>query len=289
MKTKIIKLDDIVIDAGTQQRERINPEVVAEYAEEMKCGIKFPAITIFFNGAQHFLVDGFHRYWAYKEIKETNIEADVHEGNNDDAIIYSCGVNTNHGLRLSNADKRNAVTTLINHPKTSSWSDNKIAKHCKVTQPFVSKIRKEVITVITPKEDAVNKNESGNVSKNSLKPALNLETEEKLSTGAEEEFDENEFKSLQLSGSINALNEENDELKAENQSLRDALAINQIPNEIELKSAELIISDLRKQVAALEAEIASTRATRDRLMLTNSQLEKQCAYLQNKLKKAGIK
>ena len=62
MKTKTIKLIDIVIDAGTQQRATINNDVVAEYAEAMKCGSKFPAITVFFNGSSNYLVDGYHRW-----------------------------------------------------------------------------------------------------------------------------------------------------------------------------------------------------------------------------------
>ena len=35
-KTKSVKLSDIAIDGGTQQREKINEEIVAEYAEAMR-------------------------------------------------------------------------------------------------------------------------------------------------------------------------------------------------------------------------------------------------------------
>ncbi|MBK7490851.1 MAG: ParB N-terminal domain-containing protein [Nitrosomonas sp.] len=186
MKTKIIKLSDIVIDAGTQQREKINDEIVAEYAEAMKCGTKFPAMTVFFNGAEYYLVDGFHRYWAHKDAGIEDITADVHEGSKREARLFSAGVNNAHGIRLTNQDKRKAVLVLIEDDEWSEWSDNQIAKHCKVTQPFVSKIRKEVITVITPINSNDNNSELPTVGKTEPKPAPILETE----NDETEEYDE---------------------------------------------------------------------------------------------------
>ena len=182
VKTKTIKIKDIVIDAGTQQREKINDEIVAEYSEAMKCGAQFPAVTVFFNGAEYYLVDGFHRYWAHKSADIENIEADVHEGTKRDARLFSAGVNNTHGIRLTNQDKRKAVLVLIEDEEWSEWSDNKIAKHCKVTQPFVSKIRKEVITVITPINSNGNNDEVATVATSALEPALNRDDDKKLST-----------------------------------------------------------------------------------------------------------
>ena len=191
MKTKTIKLSDIVIDAGTQQREKINDKIVAEYSEAMKCGAQFPAVTVFFNSAEYYLVDGFHRYWAHKTAGIENITADVHEGTKRDARLFSAGVNNTHGIRLTNQDKRNAVLVLIEDDEWSEWSDNKIAKHCKVTQPFVSKVRKEVITVITHKDEMVNNDEMELNSTSTSKPALNRDDDQKLSTG-------NEYKTAEI-------------------------------------------------------------------------------------------
>lgn len=195
MKTKTIKLSDIVIDAGTQQREKINDEIVAEYSEAMKCGFKLPPITTFFNGAQYFLVDGFHRYWASKLLEITDVDSEIHEGTKREAILYSAGVNGAHGIRPTNADKRKAVLILLNDEEWANWSDNQIAKHCKVTQPFVSKIRKEVITVITHTQSNGNENEMATVATSALEPALNRDDDKKLSTGNEENNEE--FKDLE--------------------------------------------------------------------------------------------
>lgn len=161
---KAIKIKDIAIDGGTQQREKINEEIVAEYAEAMKCGAKFTAVTLFFDGVQYWLADGFHRYHASKAAEMLDILADVHEGTKRDARLFSASANGTHGMRLSNADKRRSVLVLLLDKEWSAWSDNQIAKHCHVTHPFVGKLRSEisgakkevpkVVTVTTPPAEA---------------------------------------------------------------------------------------------------------------------------------------
>jgi len=277
MKTKTIKLSDIVIDAGTQQREKISDEIVSEYAEAMKCGAQFPAVTVFFNGAEYYLVDGFHRYWAHKDAGIDNIPVDVHEGTKREARLFSAGVNNAHGIRLTNQDKRKAVLVLIDDDEWSLWSDNKIAKHCKVTQPFVSKIRKEVITVITPTNSDGNNNELPTVGKEPPKPAPVLEVENE----GTEEFDQKEHELQEAQDTIIQLAEEN-------QKLKDSLATGQLPED-EIVSAEQTIIDLRKQVRTLQAELDAVKSNRDQYMRENEELKKQCLSQRKQLKKLGAK
>ena len=139
-----IKLSKINIGGGTQPREDIDEEIVSEYAECMKEGDKFPPVVLFNDGAKYWLADGFHRYHASKKIGYLEIEADVKQGTKRDAILYSVSANSKHGLRRSNADKRKAVLTLLNDEEWSKWSDNEISKKCEVSQPTVSKYRKEI-------------------------------------------------------------------------------------------------------------------------------------------------
>lgn len=117
-----------------------------------------------------------------------------------------------------------------------------------------------------------------------VSPALNLETEEKLSTGnetEEPEYDENEQIILELKDTVVSLDEENTRLK-------DAIATNQLPED-EIQSAAELIADLRKHVRSLEIELNSTRLMRDKLMNDCDQREKQIAMYLKQLKKAGIK
>lgn len=138
---KPIKINDIAIDGGTQQREKINEDIVAEYAEAMKCGAKFTPVTLFFDGVQHWLADGFHRYHASKAAEILDILADVREGTKRDARLFSASANGTHGMRLSNTDKRRSVLVLLLDKEWSRWADDKIAKHCHVTRQFVHKLR----------------------------------------------------------------------------------------------------------------------------------------------------
>ena len=140
----MIELSRIKIDGGTQSRDQLNEDVVAEYAEAMKAGIQFPAVTVFYDGSSYWLADGFHRYFAAKKAGIPLINEEVTPGTLQDAQLFSYGVNANHGLRRSNADKRRAVTGALSHPVSSTWSDNQIAKHCGVHHSTVGDIRRSL-------------------------------------------------------------------------------------------------------------------------------------------------
>ena len=149
MSIKKIKITGIRIDGGTQSRAELNQATVSEYAEAMTDGAKFPPVVVFFDGADHWLADGFHRYFGTKQIGALDIDADVREGTKRDAILFSLGANAIHGLRRSNADKRKAVETLLNDTEWSKWSDRKIAEACGVGAPLVGGVRKAICNPIT--------------------------------------------------------------------------------------------------------------------------------------------
>lgn len=139
---KKLNLNAIRIDGGTQSRVEINNEAVSDYAEAVKVGIEFPAVVVFHDGADHWLADGFHRFHAHKQAGKASILAEVRDGTVRDAVLYSLGANRAHGLRMTNADKRKAVQTLLTDPEWSEWSDRKIADSCGVGHPFVAALRR---------------------------------------------------------------------------------------------------------------------------------------------------
>ena len=63
---KKLNLAVIRIDGGTQARAKIDDDVVQEYAAHMRDGDQFPPITVFHDGSDYWLGDGFHRYFATK-------------------------------------------------------------------------------------------------------------------------------------------------------------------------------------------------------------------------------
>jgi len=136
-----LKLDQIRTDGGTQPRVLIDERVVSDYADLYSTGVDLPPVTVFFDGANYWLADGFHRYWANKQIDCEYVFAHVQQGTQRDAILYSVGANADHGLRRTNADKRKAVLTMLNDEKWSEWPQTQIAKACRVTSEYVSRLK----------------------------------------------------------------------------------------------------------------------------------------------------
>jgi uncharacterized ParB-like nuclease family protein len=143
---KIIKLCEIRLDGGTQPRAEIDQNLVDEYAENIE---KLPAVDVFHDGVNYWLVDGFHRYFAHQNAGKKEILANIKIGTVRDAILFSVGVNACHGKRRTNEDKRKAVLTLLKDEEWSKWSNRQIAKACKVSPGFVDIIRKDLPTIGT--------------------------------------------------------------------------------------------------------------------------------------------
>ena len=138
--TKKIKLSEIVTDAGTQVRAGLNEGIVADYAEALADGAKFPPVVVFHDGNRYIAADGFHRIHAAARNGATQIEADIRKGSKSDALKFALGCNAHHGLRRTNADKRHAVELALKEfPNVSTVA---IAKMCLVGDELVAEIRK---------------------------------------------------------------------------------------------------------------------------------------------------
>jgi len=139
--TKTIAINHIRIDGNTQSRCTINQEVVAEYAALLSDHVILPSITLFFDGAEYWLADGFHRLHAHRANKKTHCIAEVHKGTQRDAVLYSLNANVPHGLNLSSEDKRKGVLTMLADPEWSELSDRAIARHCGCSHMTVGRLR----------------------------------------------------------------------------------------------------------------------------------------------------
>ena len=144
METQEIKINKIIVDDEIQSRTGLNEKYIDEYVEELQIGAQFPPVELFFDGQYYFLTDGFHRHQAFRKAGKKTIPAIIHEGDRREAILYSVGVNANHGIRRTNEDKQRAVRKLLDDDEWCLWSDGEIAKRCAVSQPFVSKLRREL-------------------------------------------------------------------------------------------------------------------------------------------------
>ncbi len=140
----LIQIASIKLDGGTQSRAGINQQIIEEYAQLWREGVKFPPVVVFYDGQSYWLADGFHRCISATAVLILEIEADIRQGTRREAVLFSVGANGNHGLRRTNEDKRRAVSNLLSDEEWQKWSDRAIAKQCGVSNSFVGKIRGEL-------------------------------------------------------------------------------------------------------------------------------------------------
>lgn len=149
---KKIKLDSIVMDAGTQIRLEICENTVEAYCELYKEKEKLPPMIVFEIDGKYILADGFHRKLGAESAGLKIIEADVLKGTHQDCIKRALGANSKHGLRRTIADKRNAVMIAVE--RFPEMSQREIAKMCVVSHTFVQNLMAPSGNVAAPKWDS---------------------------------------------------------------------------------------------------------------------------------------
>lgn len=283
---KAINLAAIRLDGETQSRAEINNEAVAEYVDAIKDGAEFPPIVVFFDGATYWLGDGFHRVHAFRTAGRASINADVRDGTQADAQLFSYGVNTAHGMRRTNADKRKAVTGALQHPVSIQWSNNQIAKHCGVSLDLVNRTRASLNESLSDKSTertyttkhgttATMKTDKIGKSPSATKPKRQLAAVPDEIAGYDPRDDE-----------LKEAHQTASELAEENERLRDRIAVEAMDASEDAKTeAAKTIEELRTRVKVLEAENAAIKANRDQYLNENAQLKKQCSIQQREIKK----
>lgn len=142
MNRKSLPLKDIRTDA-TQCRAGTSFETVADYAEQMRAGDEFPPLTVFFDGENYFLADGFHRHAAASHNQAKSFPCNVLDGTASDAIWFGLGANRTNGHRLSPGDKRHAIELALSRFPTKSQQE--IASQVGCDQGYVSKVKQGLV------------------------------------------------------------------------------------------------------------------------------------------------
>ena len=259
----LLDIAKIRIDCGTQPRSKIDSELVSHYATLMKEGHDFVPVTVHFDGIEYYLSDGFHRYHAQRRNKKTRIDVVVINGTLRDAQFYSKGANA-HGKPMSNEDKRKNVLDILDDVEWGAMSDSEIARHCHVSQPFVSKLRNA--SGKAP-EKIIYKNAKGNdVTRTRAQPkAETVAKETAKPTEEEDNYDPQQE-------AIDSLVEENDKL-------RDQLAVGVAEDK---EHTAKLIEELRQENKLLKIEVKTLRNSRDTYQAENAQLKRQIASMQRK-------
>jgi hypothetical protein len=275
---KKIEISAIRIDGGTQARLKLDQDVVKEYAECMKDGDKFPPVTVFYDGSEYWLANGFHRYFATKSNGELEIECEVKQGTLDDAVLYAFSADGRQGLSRSAEDNRNIIIRMIQHPVWGKWSNAEIAKHVGVSKMTVGRVKASLEKDKPAPTKKKYKDKHGNESTIETK---NIgKTKEKKVTKEEPATESDDHIVRELTDALTAVSQENTLLK-------DKIAIGQWDaSEIEKIDAEELIAELREQIRILEIDNKALRESRDTFQNRNSELMRTVKSLQNQLKNA---
>lgn len=145
--SKQIELDKIRLDGGTQMRDEIDYHTVDDYSHAYASGVDMPELTVFCDGSNNWLGDGFHRWHAAKKAGKKTVPCHVKQGSQRDAILFAAGANDTNGLRRTQKDKMIAVRRLLLDDEWGKKADRWIAKHANVSHPFVGEQRKQLPTL----------------------------------------------------------------------------------------------------------------------------------------------
>ncbi len=134
-----LDLSLIVIDPELQPREKMDQNLVTQYAEDMLAGIPFPPVRVFHVEGRHLLTQGFHRVHAAQAADRETIDAEIVESTRAEALWDAAGSNVEfdgNGKSRGLADKRRAVRMALE--ARPNESDRSIAERVRVSQHMVS-------------------------------------------------------------------------------------------------------------------------------------------------------
>lgn len=140
---KQLPLKDIRTDGKTQHR-KIDDEVVLRYTALMKDGVKFPPIEIIYDGKNHYMWDGSHRYFSHLKLNKKYIEANIEKGTQRRAMWLSFSANKKNAFPRQPGTAKEIIKKILKDEEWSKISQHNIARHVGCTQPFVSKICAEI-------------------------------------------------------------------------------------------------------------------------------------------------
>src|SRR6185312_2137308 len=147
----VIHLDIACIrrDGGTQIRTSLSNETIQEYAGQMEAGDTFPPVTVWYDGKDYWLSDGFQRVAAAEQIGRKSLLAEIRRGSLGDARWSSCAANARHGTRRSKDDILNAIRHALDHSNARILSHNQIARYLNVPETTFRRLLKKIQPVET--------------------------------------------------------------------------------------------------------------------------------------------
>lgn len=137
MANKTIKLSEVIYREDLYPRIKSNPQVIQRYTENLEV---LPPIEV---NQHNILIDGYHRWTAHRKAEVETIEVIVTETKSE-SELYGLSIkrNSNHGLQLSEDDKKSDARRLYN--SGTGWSKEDIADILSVSKRTVNNYLQDV-------------------------------------------------------------------------------------------------------------------------------------------------
>jgi len=105
---KKVKLERLVLDYNFYPRTQVSDEHVSNMREAILAGRELPPILV--DAKSFRIVDGFHRYFAYKRLQFDEVIADVRNYKNEAAMLEDAvRLNSDHGRPFHTQDRRRII------------------------------------------------------------------------------------------------------------------------------------------------------------------------------------
>ena len=136
---------DLVVDPEVQSRCDIDEDYCKRLAKDYDWERDRALPVVFRAGPkEYYLAEGFRRRHALQDLRrEKGMWCEVRPGTRRDAVLASAGSNGEPLQERTDKDKRRAVGMLLKDAEWSQWSNEQIAKACKVSPWLVADVKKE--------------------------------------------------------------------------------------------------------------------------------------------------
>jgi hypothetical protein len=169
-------MEDVdLADTTYQYRSSLDQNAIADYASVNPDDFTQPIELLAKDGDKYVILSGHHRVRAFQKAGRTEFSAYIHKGlQESEALMKALQANSNHGVRVTVADKKAACQKLLLklQDEGRSISNSRIARCVGLSDPTVENYRKELVDQGKLKEAETRQDSAGRdrPAKNRKKP-----------------------------------------------------------------------------------------------------------------------
>lgn len=138
----VLPIDVIVVDRSVHPRNQLDERYVKAFVRVIADGDPLPPPIVFRNGNVFLLADGFLRVEAHRNSGSSTIKCGILPGSRREATEYAISINAHHGRKLTIAERRRAVNTLLDEPDNDTLSDHDLGRVYGCSHTTVARLRK---------------------------------------------------------------------------------------------------------------------------------------------------